>query len=302
MNTNIIYKGDAKMILKTLPNKSVDMVITSPPYWGLRDYGVDGQIGQEEDYGNYLQHLMFVFDEIQRVLKDTGTLWVNLDDTYGTGSGSGIRKGKQSTNRGTQTNKNWQKKGKTAVKGYEKSLLMIPARFAICMIERGWILRNEIIWHKPNTMPESVKDRFTVDFEKLLFFVKNQRYLFNRQTENSIDETNSRPKKRGFAGKNNGKSGYSFRYPTTQRNKRCVWTIPTKPFPQAHFAVYPENLLITPILAGSPKGGVVLDPFMGSGTTAVVARKLGRNYIGIELNPSYVEIAEKRLSQQFLFI
>ncbi len=301
MKVNKIYQGDALKTLKTFPSESIDMVITSPPYWGLRDYGIEGQIGLEPDYGNYLQHLMLIFDEVKRVLKKNGTCWVNLGDTY-SGSNNGA-------NDYTTTNRNkpetykkiyrGQKPGKTSLP--DKSLCMIPFRFAIEMVNRGWILRNDIIWHKPNAMPSSVEDRFTVDFEHLFFLTKSKKYHFKRQFEESIDETNCRPKKRGFSGKNKNNSGHSFRYPSPVRNKRCVWSIPTKPFPQAHFAVYPENLLITPVLAGSPETGIVLDPFIGSGTTAVVARKFGRNYIGIELNPSYVEIAEKRLSQQFLF-
>ena len=312
MKTNTIHQGDALKILKTLPAGSVDMVITSPPYWSLRDYGIEGQIGLEPTYGEYLQRLMLIFDEVKRVLKETGTCWVNIDDTYGTGSGSGVRHGKQSTNRGTQTNKGWQQKGKAAVKGQEKSLLLIPARFALAMVERGWILRNEIIWHKPNTMPESVKDRFTVDFESLFFFVKNKRYTFNQQFEDAHFDGRRHTKMNGSPkyqkGVVPGRKAHTMASAGHERwmqdktgnyirNMRSVWKISVAPFPDAHFAIYPEKLVETPIKAGSPEKGVVLDPFMGSGTTAVVAKKLGRAYVGVELNPDYIGIAERRLAQ-----
>jgi site-specific DNA-methyltransferase (adenine-specific) len=193
-----------------------------------------------------------------------------------------------------------------------KSLCQIPSRFAIEMLNRSWILRNMIIWHKPNCMPQSVKDRFTVDFEYLFFFVKSKRYWFAQQHETLRNE--ERLRRRFFDPNNvwrkrvygddyiaaiNPKTAEQSRARTLKvgRNKRCVWTIGTKAFSGAHFAVYPEELCVTPILASCPKGGIVLDPFMGSGTTAVVARKLGRNYVGIELNPKYIALAEKRLAQ-----
>jgi hypothetical protein len=175
---------------------------------------------------------------------------VNLGDTYGTGSGAGLRDGKQATNRGTQSNLGWRTKGRPSVPGLEKSLLQIPARFAVQMTSSGWILRNEIIWHKPNTMPSPARDRFTVDFEKLFFFVKQRRYYFRQQLEPVNALMSCSP----------------------GRNRRCVWSIPVRPFCGAHFAVYPPALIEMPILAACPEGGVVLDPFIGSGTTAVRRR------------------------------
>jgi site-specific DNA-methyltransferase (adenine-specific) len=186
--------------------------------------------------------------------------------------------------------------------------MQIPSRFAIEMIDRGWILRNEIIWHKPNAMPQSVKDRFSVDFEKLFFFTKSKRYYFEQQFEDLAPSTatdgrmdrkawaEKRPA-RGFPGGNHQNGGGMLKPYGEQRNKRSVWTISTKGFPEAHFAVYPEDLVETPILAGCPIKGIVLDPFFGSGTTGAVALRLDRKYIGIELNPEYIELAEKRLAK-----
>jgi site-specific DNA-methyltransferase (cytosine-N4-specific) len=269
---NQIVQGHARDVLQELPSQSVDMVITSPPYWALRDYGVAGQIGHEPTVEGYILALTEVFDQAKRVLKDHGTCWVNLGDTYGTGSGAGVRAGKQATNRGTQSNVGWQRHGKAGVAGFEKCLLQIPSRFALDMAARGWRLRNEIIWHKPNVMPSSAADRFTVDFEKLFFFVKQPQYYFRQQFERLAPGT-------AFKG----------------RNRRSVWSIPTRPFLEAHFAVFPEALIETPILAGCPEGGVVLDPFIGSGTTALVALRLRRRFVGIELNPAYVDLARQRI-------
>src|SRR3990167_4221203 len=188
MEINKIIHGDSMEVLKTLPDESVDCIITSPPYYGLRDYSVDGQIGLEKTLDEYLTKMLAITAELKLVLKKTGTLWWNHGDSYGTGSGAGIRDGKQATNRGTQTNENWQKKGKASIPGYEKSLLLQAHRLVIRMIdEQGWILRNTIIWHKPNCMPSSVKDRFTVDYEPIFFFTKSKKYWFERQFEPQKD-------------------------------------------------------------------------------------------------------------------
>jgi len=329
LKENYIYQGDALNVLKTLPGGSVNMAITSPPYYALRDYGVDGQIGLEETFNDYLDNLLAVFKETKRVLKKTGTLWVNISDTYG-GSGMGTWKSNSSpTGKQVYTipyGKNMSARLRNSK--YQKSLLTIPFRFAIRMVdEQGWILRNTIIWHKPNCMPSSVKDRFTVDFEYLFFFSKNKKYYFEQQFERYAPASDVRYRQALRANRSyNTKKPYENNTPYSKykknvgsvkrrgddadglvvggknegRNKRTVWKIPTKPFKEAHFAVYPEKLIETPIKAGCPKNGVVLDPFMGSGTTAIVARKLGCNYIGIELNKKYIKIAEKRLQQKFL--
>lgn len=297
VENGILFNGDVLEILKKLPAESIDNIITSPPYWALRDYGVEGQIGLEKDFNEYLEKLWQIFDEIYRVLKPTGTCFVNLGDTYfsktkgsgGTNSDMLKRKGRE----------NFQKFSTIKIKlDYtEKSLCMIPERFAIGMIERGWILRNVIIWHKPNAMPESVKDRFTKDFEYIYFFVKNKKYYFNQQFEKAKYEVQRTIKGTGLRTdeiKRNRKGGMAGTY-TRGRNKRTVWTMSTKSFREAHFAVFPPDIPEICIKAGCPDGGIVLDPFMGSGTTAMACEKLQRKWIGIELNSEYCEIAKRRI-------
>jgi len=298
---NEIICGDALATLRKFPDESIDCVVTSPPYFALRDYGMKNQIGLEEDFNGYLGRLIAVFDEIKRILKPAGTCWVVLGDTYG-GSGVG-------------GNLFRQKKGKSSFlknspnlfshhNRYRKSLLQIPSRFSIAMIENGWLLRNEIIWHKPNCQPSPAADRFTIDYEKVFFFVKNRKYYFHQQFEPLRDkERLKRPifnsaKKQKYRGvafsainhKTFEKSRLKM-FERGVRNKRCVWTIGTNNFSGEHFATFPERLIETPVSAGCPEGGIVLDPFVGSGTTALVAKKLNRSYIGIELNPKYVKIA-----------
>lgn len=300
---NHMICGDALEILRTMPDESVDCAVTSPPYWALRDYGVEGQLGLEPTFEEYLQKLCAIFDEVKRVLKREGTCWVNLGDTY-SGSNNGSHDYREHDGLGLDPKERYkgQKAGKTSVPA--KSLCLIPFRFAIEMVNRGWMLRNTIIWHKPNCMPSSVKDRFTVDFEPLFFFVKSKQYWFELQYEPHKTKPTHGTGRRGLQKGNVQVWGHEQRhsahinYGHSGRTKRCVWTIPTQPFAEAHFAVYPPTLIETPIKAGCPEGGIVLDPFMGSGTTAVVARQLGRRFIGIELNPAYVELAAKRLSQE----
>ena len=368
MKCNYISNGDCLELMKQLPDGSIDMVITSPPYFNLRDYGVEGQIGSENDFNSYIENLISVFNEVYRILKDDGSCWVNIDDVYS-----------------------------------DQSLLCIPDRFKIKMVENGWICRNEIIWHKPNAMPSSAKTRFNTDFEKLFFFTKKKKYFFKTQYEplksvvakntttiaknttvasgkykNIEQEASVRQgmtKRRGekliFIRKNlpsqeefvgflrsrttidaiveNStlkrskvehwfrKDTTGFSYPSVEdwnaikwliddwsdefknidqkitdvtvetddilknthkgRIKRAVWSINTKPFKGYHYAAFPEELVKTPILACTAEGGIVLDPFSGSGTTAIVAAKLNRNYIGMDLNESYVNISKKRIAE-----
>ncbi|HDY87920.1 MAG TPA: site-specific DNA-methyltransferase, partial [bacterium] len=313
MKINHIYSGSSLDILKTLPTESVDMCITSPPYWGLRDYVSDGQLGLEPTLQEYINKLCYIFDEVKRVLKPEGTCWVNLGDTYG-GANSRASFGGRARF-GTKREGTYQK-------GQDKSLCQVPSHFAIEMTNRGWILRNEIIWHKPNCMPTSVKDRFTVDFEKLFFFTKSKKYWFEKQFEPLTESSDvyyrkmlrknkqyntKKPylKNTPYCSKHNQANLVSQTDPHRQefdiksmnhtlqkgRNKRCVWRIPTKPYKGAHFAAYPPDLIETPIKAGCPDGGIVLDPFMGSGTTGVVSKQQNKNYIGIELNEEYINIA-----------
>ena len=298
---NTIICGDALITLKKFPDNSIDCVVTSPPYFSLRDYEVEGQIGLESDFNEYLDKLLAVFDELKRVLKQEGTCWVVLGDTYG-GSGSGGNQFKQKTARKSPPkSKQFYNQNK-----YRKSLLQIPSRFAVVMTEGGWILRNEIIWHKPNCLPSPARDRFTVDFEKIFFFVKNRKYYFNQQLEPLRDRKRltrqafDPAKKQKYRGLSfsaiNHKTFEKSRLRMLERdarNMRCVWQVGTSHFAGNHFATFPKRLVEIPIKAGCPEGGIVLDPFMGSGTTAIVAKRLGRNFIGIELNPKYVKIAEK---------
>lgn len=294
---NKIIQGDALEVLKTLPDESVDCVITSPPYWALRDYGVLGQLGLESTFQEYISKLCNIFNEVKRVLKKEGTCWVNMGDTYGgTGDKADYKDPKYERGRNGQSKA--VNKGATS-----KCLLQIPNRFAIEMCARGWLLRNEIIWHKPNVMPSSAIDRFTVDFEKVFFFTKNRKYHFETQFEKAIWAHDNRATKGRLHyenGKRDGKKGLgqeNFVSIKQERNKRTVWKISTTKFKEAHFATFPEALIETPIKAGCPQGGVVLDPFFGAGTTGLVARKLDRHYLGIELNPAYIKIAEERLKE-----
>ncbi len=308
MKHNIIYNGDTLEVLKTFPDASIDCVVTSPPYWGLRDYGIEGQLGLEPTFQEYLEKLWVMFDEVYRVLKPAGTCWVNLGDTYNT-TPIGYVGNKAKV--GATRNKNVQEKAskqriiQKTVK--IKSLCLIPQRFAIGMVDRGWILRNDIIWHKPNAMPSSVKDRFTVDYEHIFFFVKQKKYYFEQIFEKFSDNTIKRIEypfnvSKGdiqSAVKHTGANKYAENVKKGNlngRNKRTVWSIATKPFKDAHFAVFPPEIPEICIKAGCPKDGIVLDPFAGSGTTNVVAKKLGRDWVGIELNQEYIEMAYKRIN------
>lgn len=371
LNLNTIYNGDVLEVLKKMPSESIDMCITSPPYWGLRDYGVEGQLGNEETYVEYLYKLNNIFREVKRVLKKEGSCWVNIGDVYSKNNSSGVRK---------------------------QSLIGIPDRFKLNMIDDGWLCRNEIIWHKPNAMPSSAKTRFNTDYEKMFFFTKDDLYYFETQYEEAktqVSKSNNKQNSGKYLNDSQEKSvrqGMSklrgtkiievrpklptqeefvsflrsrttlkqicsevtdikktkiehwfrkdakgFSYPTVEdwnkvkyllddfsvefnkidhqltyveyetddinknihkgRIKRAVWSINTKPFKGCHFAPYPTELIKIPILACCPQDGVVLDIFMGSGTTGVVAKELGRNYVGIDLNEEYIKIANDRISE-----
>jgi DNA modification methylase len=303
LELNKIYCGDCLEVFKAFPDESINCVVTSPPYWALRDYGVAGQLGLEPTFQEYITKLCDIFDEVKRVLKKDGTCWVNMGDTYNAG---GNYRGKEmdETCKEVYSRKDFAgcQNDKKAQGIQDKCLCQIPSRFAIEMTNRGWILRNEIIWYKPNAMPSSVTDRFTVDFEKVFFFVKNKKYWFEQQLEKSIwAEKDKRSLIKGgvMSGGKTAIGGYATdRVAYTEggmKNKRAVWTISTHGFKEAHFATYPETLIEPMIKAGCPIGGIVLDPFMGAGTTGVVSKKQDKNYVGIELNPEYCKIAEERI-------
>lgn len=295
---NKILQGSSIEKLKELLSEKIDMCLTSPPYWGLRDYGHSDQLGLEKDFNEYVNKLCNIFDEVYRVLKPEGSCWVNLGDTYSTQSVSmGDDRFKQPKYEAAESSMNF-KQSKTSLP--DKCLCMIPQRFAIEMINRGWILRNTIIWHKKNAMPSSVKDRFTVDFEYLYFFVKQRKYYFEQQFDNldmnsDVAYRQALRENKDYDTKEPYKNNTPKSFDIEKKNKRTVWSINTKPFPDAHYAVYPEELCYTPIEAGCPVNGIVLDPFFGSGTTGLVATKLKRNFIGVELNPDNVKMAKNRI-------
>lgn len=320
LKPNTIYNGDTLETLKTFPDESVDCVVTSPPYYGLRDYGVAGQIGLEKTPEEYVAKMVEVFRESRRVLKEEGTLWLNLGDTYSAQRWSGGGGQPMNKNRDTHRSGNHAKNSGLP----DKNLIGIPWHVAFALQADGWYLRQDIIWHKPNPMPESVTDRCTKAHEYIFLLSKSPKYYFHYEAikERSVTNENrdfgirrdreldydskekklrSSVKRGGFQGKTNLMKGReSFRAITEMRNKRSVWTVTTKPYKGAHFATFPPDLIEPMIKAGCPAGGIVLDPFMGSGTTAYVARSLGRNYVGVELNPAYITLADKRLEQQVL--
>ena len=315
MERDIIIQTDAIAGLRSLPTESVDCIVTSPPYWQMRDYGLDGiewadgwcgQLGLEPTREMFIGHIVTIFDECRRVLKARGSLWVNLGDSYNNSLKYSLKPAPQTISKGNNRSFVYGKNLKSRTSGPpQKSLCNIPGRFADEMIDRGWVLRNEIIWHKPSCIPASVRDRFTVDFEKLFFFTKQQDYHFRQQFEPYAASTPARYK-RGFDVTGAKNSVYRGKYGApcgvkemnpNGRNKRTVWSLATENNREMHFASFPSKLVETPIAAGCPVGGIVLDPFMGSGTTAVVAKRMGRHYIGFEPNPDYVAICGRRLEK-----
>lgn len=323
----MVIIGDALTELKRMETESVSCCVTSPPYYNLRDYSTNNQIGLETTPDEYISKLTEIFREVRRVLKKDGTLWLNIGDSY---AGSG--KGKKDThttnknNKGTLNNFALQGNFQNAeIK--PKDLIGIPWLLAFALRNDGWYLRQDIIWNKPNCMPESVKDRCTRSHEYVFLLSKSRkyyydseaisepiagsstkRYLQNIEAQKGSDrqpgKTNGKMKavlprfggKKYVEGSNDRTKNGNLYIPTLRRNKRDVWTISTAGFKGAHFAVFPEKLIEPCVHAGCPNGGTALDPFCGSGTTGVVAEKNNRNFIGIELNPEYAELARKRIA------
>jgi len=301
MIDTILY-GDCRETLKNVTNSSVQMCVTSPPYYGLRDYGGEkNQIGQEQTPEQFIDELVKVFREVKRTLKDDGTLWLNIGDSYYNYRPSkGKSYPKQTVSKTKQDLPDYSSKRNNKLSNLkEKDLIGIPWMLAFALRADGWYLRQDIIWHKPNPMPESVKDRCTKSHEYIFLLSKNKKYYYDNE---AIKE----PVKQDWGTRNraNGKyhnsgsglqphSGLTKSY--TTKNKRSVWSVTNKPYKHAHFATFPPDLIIPPILAGSKKGDIVLDPFMGSGTTGMVAKEHGRYFIGCELHADYKELIRQRM-------
>ncbi len=300
----VFYQGDALTVLRELPDESVNCVVTSPPYWGLRDYGCEGQIGLEETPALYLERMVAVFSEVRRVLRSDGTAWVNIGDSYNAYNGGAGPSSKLSQNQSEQRPRLATGYGLQCKELKPKDLIGMPWMLAFALRSDGWYLRSEIIWHKPNPMPESVTDRPTKSHEQLFLLTKSARYWYDADAIREPAEWarwGAQTTIKDYRGINPVDMDSLEERRTEGRNKRDVWTVATEPYPEAHFATFPEALIEPCILAGCPAGGVVLDPFLGSGTTAAVARRLGRRAVGIELNPDYLEMAKRRCHQMGLF-
>ena len=296
----IIY-GDCRDKLKELEPESVQMCVTSPPYWGLRDYGHNDQIGLEKTPEEYTANMVSVFREVKRVMKDNGTLWLNLGDSYAgnnSRASTGGRAGYGTKREGVFNNLSGNLK--------QKDLVGIPWRVAFALQADGWYLRQDIIWHKPNPMPESVTDRCTKSHEYIFLLSKSAKYFYDSQAIKEDAKYPEGPNSPSSIKKGKGEFGMDTRGGLSKignllkKNKRSVWTVTTKPYSGSHFAVFPQELIEPCIQAGSSVGDTVLDPFFGSGTTGEVAERFGRNYIGIELNEDYKSLQQKRCGQMGL--
>lgn len=266
VDDSIIFEGDAFQVLQRLPSNIVQTVVTSPPYWGLRDYGIKGQIGLEPTLPQFLNRLVAVFNEVKRILKDDGILWLNIGDGYTSGNRRYRTSDKKNPLRAMVGRPDTPKGLKP------KDLLGIPWRIAFALQEDGWYLRSDIVWNKPNAMPESVKDRPTHSHEYIFMLSKSERYFYDYKIVREV----------GLNGK--------------LRNRRSVWNINTQAFPGAHYATFPPKLIEPCVLASSNPGDYVLDPFFGTGTVGVACSQHHRKYIGIELHPEYISLAAKRLN------
>jgi site-specific DNA-methyltransferase (cytosine-N4-specific) len=266
-NLCTILEGDARILLKDCPDNYFQCVVTSPPYWGLRDYGIDGQIGAETDVRDYIKDLVVLFREVRRTLADDGTLWLNIGDSYT--SGGRTWRGDDAKNKG----RGMSYRAPTPEGLKPKDLIGVPWHLACALQEDGWYLRTEIVWNKPNCQPESVKDRPTRAHEYVFLLTKSEKYYYDAKAimEPALSSTQK------------------------AKNRRTVWNINTEPYAGSHFAVFPKKLVRLCIAAGTKEGSKVLDPFLGSGTTGVVCNEMGRECVGIELNADYAQLARERL-------
>ena len=307
MSAPVIHIGDCLESLRAMPAESVQTCVTSPPYFGLRDYGVDGQIGLEATPDAFVARLVDVFREVRRVLRDDGTLWLNLGDSYNAGRDGGHAGGAKQAS--LTRHNGIARSGANVVSLKPKDLIGIPWRVAFALQADGWYLRQDIIWHKPNPMPESVTDRCTKAHEYVFLLSKSARYYFDSEAIKEPVQS-SKGNGKSFRGGGSYTGGNSFANSAAKdrathgnapnetglRNRRSVWTVSTAPFKGAHFATFPPDLIEPCVLAGSPVGGVVLDPFGGSGTTAGVAIKHGRRAVLCELNPEYAAMIPARIA------
>jgi DNA modification methylase len=324
MEINTIYTEDALATLRRMPDEFLDMCVTSPPYFGLRDYKVDGQVGLEKSPHEYVAKLVEVFEDLRRALKPDGTFWLNIGDSYANDSKwGGSTGGRHADGLHGQSNGNGRGKKVTGLKA--KELCGIPWRLAFALQDAGWYLRQDIIWHKKNPMPESVTDRCTKAHEYIFLLTKSPKYYFDHhaikepavggvpgnkkhkgveayadgddlhRTAYATSPDAVRQRDRSLKRNRNGITGSLDNHRGETRHKRSVWHVASQPFKGAHFAVFPQKLIEPCILAGCRPGGLVYDPFMGAGTTALVAVQHGRNYIGSELNPEYCELSRKRI-------
>lgn len=305
---NKIFNEPCLETLKKMDDKSIDCVITSPPYWQLRDYGYIGQWGLEPTYQEYLEHLWEMMDEIYRVLKDDGTCWINLGDTYSRTGGRSIGRLQPKSIVGN-TKKGVRGGNCNGVQGIEdKCLLLIPHRFAIGCIDRGWIIRNDIIWAKRNGMPESVTDRFSKKHEYIFFMVKSKKYYFDLDAiRDKVKDESLKRYEYEFSGNKGGVDRDKIGYTDGNKNHLIeskgkkpsdvsdFWDITTKPSSNKHYASYNDELIRKPILAGCPENGIIYDPFMGTGSTAEASLRANRNFIGSEMSEDYIDISNKRL-------
>lgn len=299
----MILIGDVMEKLRELPDESVNCIVTSPPYWGLRDYGVEGQIGLEATHEEHAEVLVQVFREARRVLREDGTLWLNYGDCYAT-KGDSERPGRRRDRESVP--------GRASTPGLKpKDLVGMPWRIAFALQADGWWLRSDIIWSKPNPMPESVTDRPTKAHEYLFLLAKSPRYYYDADairlphapksfTVGTCPVKEGAPDNDGGANLNRwlNETGHGRQLNPKGANRRSVWEVATQPFAGAHFATFPPELIRPCVIAGCPEGGTVLDPFFGAGTTGLVCDQEGRNWIGIELNPEYAAIAQERLMER----
>lgn len=298
---SVVHLGDCRDVMRQLiaDGVKVQMCVTSPPYYGLRDYGVQGQLGLERSLGEFITNMVDVFDLVHTMLADNGTLWLNMGDTYNNKPGPNSHSGLIATRTASQLGQFRSPPRDSQLK--VKDLMGVPWRLAFALQDAGWYLRQDIIWHKPNPMPESVRDRCTKAHEYIFLMSKSPRYQYNSDAISEFSEFQPGDRDdrvRGdFAGKNTDPGKEGFRAIRERRNKRSVWTVASEPYSGAHFATFPTALIEPCVLAGSRPGDTVLDPFFGSGTTGQVCNNLGREYIGIELNPEYKALQDERCAQ-----